>query len=253
MRLLIDVGNSRLKWAFSRGPRLEDGGSLDAGQLAAGGLESLFQTLAPSAEQVWIANVAGPGMRRQLRDAAPHLPADAWHFQVSAARYKGLTNGYRDPELLGVDRWVAMIAAWERVRAPLCVMDAGTACTLDAVDAEGYHLGGVIVPGAGLMQASLRKDTSDIDSHVRQSRGADEGLFARGTAGAIVSGSVHCLVALAERGVAELARICGRTPVLLLSGGDAELLAQHCQVTNIVVPDLVLEGLNLIAENASCE
>ena len=101
------------------------------------------------------------------------------------------------------------------------------------------------------MQSSLRKDTSDIDLHVKRSSGDDRGLFARSTAGAIESGSVFSLAALAERGLRELEQVCGQVPALILTGGDAELLARHCQVPCTVVPELVLEGLNLIAENES--
>ncbi|MCW8844298.1 MAG: type III pantothenate kinase [Gammaproteobacteria bacterium] len=249
MRLLIDAGNSRLKWALSSGSQLQQGGSIDIAEIAQGGLESLFNGLGVLPGGVWVANVAGQEMRRSLLAAAPGLPASAWHFQTSQARCMGLINGYRQPELLGVDRWLAMLAAFTRVAGAVCVMDAGTACTLDAVGSDGCHLGGVIVPGAGMMQASLRSDTRDIDLHARLSRGDDTGLFARSTAGAIASGSIHALAALAERGVNELARICGDAPTLVLSGGDGDLLARHCQVDCIVVPELVLEGLNLIAEN----
>jgi type III pantothenate kinase len=250
MRLLIDVGNSRLKWATARGSALDETGIVGRRELSAGGLETLFRQLERPLDGIWVANVAGQAMMERLLSAAPDLPGSAWHFQTSTGKFLGVTNGYRQPELLGVDRWIAMIAAYARVRGPVCVMDAGTACTLDAVDAEGRHLGGVIVPGIGLMQSSLKKDTSDIDAHVKRSHGGDGGLFAQSTAGAIASGSLHALAALAERGVAELARICGVSPALILSGGDGELLAQQCQVANIVVPGLVLEGLNLIAENA---
>ena len=249
MRLLIDAGNSRLKWALSSDSQLKQSGTMDRAEIAQGSLESLFDSLEVLPEGVWVANVAGREMQRRILAAAPGLPASAWHFQTSQARCMGLTNGYRQPELLGVDRWLAMLAAYTRIAAALCVMDAGTACTLDAVGSDGCHLGGVIIPGAGMMQASLRKDTRDIDLHARLSRGDDAGLFARSTAGAIASGSIHALAALAERGVNELARICGETPTLVLSGGDGDLLARHCQVDCIVVPELVLEGLNLIAEN----
>jgi type III pantothenate kinase len=249
MRLLIDAGNSRLKWAVASGSRLGQGGTISAEELAQGGLASLFNSLGELPGGVWVANVAGREMQRRLLAAAQGLPASAWHFQTSQAHFMGLTNGYRQPELLGVDRWLAMLAAYTRMVSAVCVMDAGSACTLDAVGSDGGHLGGVIVPGIGMMQASLRRDTSDIDLHTRLSRGDDAGLFAHSTAGAIASGSVHALAALAERGFEELARICGETPTLVLSGGDGDLIAGHCKVNCIVVPELVLEGLNLVAEN----
>jgi type III pantothenate kinase len=208
-----------------------------------------LEQLGDTPEAIWVANVAGQSLEDALRRAAPDLADAAWHFERTREQCLGLTNGYRQPALLGVDRWIAMIAAFARVGEAVCVVDAGTACTLDAVDSAGRHLGGVIAPGVGLMQSSLRKDTSDIDLHAKRSSGNDEGLFAKSTAGAIASGSVFSLAALAERGVRELGQVCGHEPALILTGGDAELVARQCQVPCIVVPELVLEGLNLIAEN----
>ena len=249
MRLLIDAGNSRLKWAVSRGDGLERMGTLSRQEIRHGGAESLFKELGELPEGIWVANVAGQSLETALRSAAPALADSAWHFQQSREYCLGLTNGYRQPALLGVDRWVAMLAAFARVGEAVCVVDAGTACTMDAVDDDGRHLGGVIAPGVGLMQSSLRKDTSDIDLHVRRSLGGDEGLFARSTAGAIAAGSVFTLAALADRGVSALEKTCGHRAALILTGGDAEPVAAQCQVPCTVVPELVLEGLDLIAES----
>jgi len=249
MRLLIDAGNSRLKWTLSTGDGLERMGSMSREDVRQGGVGSLLDELGDKPEAIWVANVAGQSLEDALRRAAADLAGAAWHFEQTREHCLGLTNGYRQPALLGVDRWIAMIAAFARVGGPVCVLDAGTACTLDAVDSTGRHLGGVIAPGVGLMQSTLRKDTSDIDLHAKRSKGEDNGLFARSTAGAITSGSVFSLAALAERGVRELTQVCGHEPALILTGGDAQLVADQCQVPCTVVPELVLEGLNLIAEN----
>lgn len=251
MRLLIDAGNSRLKWALSGGSRLTPMDSMSHDDVRRGGFSDLLDELPETPEAIWVANVAGPSLEAALRRAAPDLAETMWHFEKSRQHCLGLTNGYRQAELLGVDRWIAMVAAFARVGDAVCVVDAGTACTLDAVDGTGRHLGGVIAPGVGLMQSTLRKDTSDIDLHAKLSRGGDAGLFARSTAGAIASGSVFSLAALAERGVRELEQVCGHEPALILTGGDAEIVAQHCRVSCEIVPELVLEGLNLIAENES--
>jgi len=251
MRLLIDAGNSRLKWAVSRGRGLKTIGSMSRDDVRQGGVNALLDELGDMPDSIWVANVAGQSLEDALRRAAPELADGAWHFEKTREHCLGLTNGYRQPDLLGVDRWIAMIGAFARVGEAVCVVDAGTACTLDAVDSTGRHLGGVIAPGVGLMQSSLRKDTSAIDLHAKRSKGEDKGLFARSTAGAVTSGSVFSLAALAERGVRELAQVCGHEPALILTGGDAQLVADQCQVACTVVPELVLEGLNLIAENES--
>ena len=217
MRLLIDAGNSRLKWAVSRDHGLERTGSMSRDEVRQGGVGPLLDQLSDTPDAIWVANVAGQSLEDALRRAAPDLVDAAWHFERTREQCLGLTNGYRQPALLGVDRWIAMIAAFARVGEAVCVVDAGTACTLDAVDSAGRHLGGVIAPGVGLMQSSLRKDTSDIDLHAKRSSGDDEGLFAKSTAGGIASGSVFSLAALAERGVRELAQVCGHEPALILT------------------------------------
>jgi type III pantothenate kinase len=92
-------------------------------------------------------------------------------FVTAAPEYHGLTNGYLDPSLLGADRWLALIGAWTKARSALCVVDAGTAVKVDSVDADGQHLGGLIVPGIHMMREALMNKTSE---HALSGRSAGE-------------------------------------------------------------------------------
>lgn len=249
MRLLIDAGNSRLKWAVADGSGLLETGQLPRAAMTGESLASLFSRFGDTLSSVWVANVAGPEREQMLRRAGGDGLAGRWHFVQSQASCLGVRNGYRDPAQLGVDRWVAILAGFHAHGGPLCVVDAGTALTLDAVDAGGQHLGGVIVPGLALMKASLRKDTSEIDSRAGGGEPAAEDLFAHSTLEAISAGSVLALAGLIERAVAEITRRVAR-PVLVLTGGDAVRLGKYCKLAHHVMPHLVLEGLNLMAESA---
>jgi len=250
MRLLIDSGNSRLKWAMGNQDGLHLSGQLSREEAESEGLARMFARLDASPSSIWVANVAGVARQRAMQDAGGGRLRERWHFVVAEAECLGLRNAYRIPAQLGVDRWVAMLAAFRRLGGPLCVVDAGTALTVDAVDAHGQHLGGVIVPGLQMMKNSLRKDTSDIDQRAGGIDAAGGGLFARSTLEAISFGSLLALAGLVERAVAETGAVAGE-PRLVLTGGDAVRLADSCKLPHQVIPDLVLEGLNLMAENVS--
>jgi len=163
MILLIDIGNTRIKWA-----------ELEAGQLSPQRAlahstvdhRKLFEDMLgslSSPERVLIANVGG----RAIEAACIGAIRERWTVEpeviVSSAQAAGVTNAYREPHKLGVDRWLAVIAAHARVNGPACVVGVGTAMTIDGVDGSGRHLGGAIVPGPQLMIESLLKGTSDID------------------------------------------------------------------------------------------
>jgi type III pantothenate kinase len=149
--------------------------------------------------------------------------------------------------LLGVDRWVAVIAAHHLTREACIVVDIGTAATIDAVTADGQHLGGFIVPGPQLMAASLLRGTSDLLAHATASSSAEPLLFATDTRDAIDSGCRVALAALADRAVDDLQRRAGSRPVLLFTGGAAPLVVPQVRSPVQLVPDLVLRGLAVLA------
>jgi type III pantothenate kinase len=243
MMLLIDVGNSRIKWAWADGSMLGAQHSLQhSGQVGREWLNAV-ETFRQQPDRIVVANVAGPRMAEALHamlDRAFRVDAQFASVTASAA---GVTCAYQDPQQLGVDRWLAVIGAWQRAQRAVCVVDSGTATTVDAVDDTGRHIGGLILPGLDLMEDSLLKRTSDIARAVDPAARTGAACFADNTAGAVRSGAALATAALAERAAAELARRTRREPVLLITGGNAERMAVCLERTHEIVPDLVLRGL----------
>lgn len=232
--LVVDIGNSRAKWALAG-----EGGLHDRGACAHREQTDWPQRLPrrrPAA--VFVASVAGADALGALERHCGEAWGLAPQRVVSTAAACGVTNAYTNPERLGADRWLACVAAYQRARTRVLVVDAGTALTVDAVAANGRHLGGLIAPGVATMRTSLRAGT--------QLQGLDAPVVTRGLANdsdaAVASGSLQAALALIER-----ARAAVRPRSLFLTGGEAPLLAPHLRGNWQLAPDLVLEGLATIA------
>jgi len=188
MKLLIDVGNSRVKWAFGTAA-----GFVALGETPHNEAEDLCALLdaAYAPGEIRVANVAGAEAAVRVAARLQEHFGVAPVFARSAACGAGVRNGYADPSQLGVDRWLAICAAFARYRAPVCVVDAGTATTIDVVSGSGEHQGGLILPGITLMQSALLGSTGDL---ARLASGSDRTrLRAVGSpadAGAVVPGPV---------------------------------------------------------------
>ena len=180
-----------------------------------------------------------------MASALSDLLAHEFHAQPQFARVRttaaGVTCTYRDLRQLGVDRWLGVLGAWQRARRATCVVNSGTATTVDAVDDSGRHLGGLIIPGLGLMEDSLLKRTSDIARAVDTAAPARAEFFSDNTADAVRNGAVFATAA--ERAAAELERRSGGRPLLLVTGGNAPRIATCLSGGHEIVPDLVLRGL----------
>ena len=155
-----------------------------------------------------------------------------------------MRTAYRDPAQLGVDRWLAALAAFAAERSAVCVIDAGTALTVDIVDDSGLHLGGLIAPGPELMRESLVRGTAQLASGCIEQVNA----FADNTADAISLGCGDATRGVL-RGVAERleSRAPGERYRWYLTGGAAPLVAALLERQWIQVPDLVLRGLAVVA------
>lgn len=249
MKLLLDLGNSRLKWAWTSADGLvQSGSAIHRDQDLVTVLAEPFRSSVPPVE-VRVANVAGP--------AAGNLVAEAIYtrfgvkpiFARSRDSAYGLSNGYRDPGQLGIDRWLAMCAAWQKFSGPLCLVDAGTAVTIDAITVEGVHCGGLILPGINLMEAALRQETGDLDRIGGPELSRDlqailvsgRGALGTDTASAIQLGAIRALAALVADCLAKL----NDGAKLVLTGGDGALLAELMGGPYAYNPHLVLEGLAL--------
>jgi type III pantothenate kinase len=246
MALLIDVGNTRIKWA-----RFEDG--VLQPQSAAPHADWSVQTLVENilqrgarSDRVLVSNVAGTRMADVVRTAVVQTWQIEPQFVTSTPMAGGIRNAYPQPAKLGVDRWLAMIGAHALERGAVCVVSVGTAMTIDGVTADGSHIGGVIVPGPDLMIGSLLTNTSDIAQRAQQGT-AGVGLFADNTLGAIRQGAEQALGALVERAVGTMRRMLKETPKVLVTGGASDRVEQTIGVPYRAVPDLVLQGLAVLA------
>lgn len=235
--LLIDAGNTRIKLAL-----VEDGCWRKVKNIANNPgvvFDSFFSEYdASKVQQVWISNVAGAEVERQILDACA---ARHWtpHFISAQATQCGVRNGYSRPQQLGCDRWAALIAAWQQVGQACLVVVSGTATTIDALSDSGEFLGGLILPGVELMQRSLTSATAQLN--VTNGGYAD---FPCNTADALLSGAIQASCGAIQR---QYALLHATAPVLL-SGGAAHLLSPRLQLPVKMMDNLVLHGLLLIAQ-----
>lgn len=263
-RLLVDVGNSRVKWAFATAAGFVASGEAPSDE--AGPFPGLLDAdRAP--DEIRVANVAGAGVGSSLVARLRERFGLAPLLARSAAHGAGVRSGYVDPAQLGVDRWLAVCAAFARYRETLCVVDAGTATTIDLVNRHGEHQGGLILPGITLMESALLGRTGDLARLSGASPVADPGvpypgganhsrsiMLGRDTAAAIRQGSLQataCLVAACLDPQRDGTAGGGGAGLLVLTGGAAPALgAALLRLGGPAVrlehrPQLVLEGLDL--------
>lgn len=249
MRVLLDIGNTRLKWALHSRDGLSPQQALPVAGLTAEQLHQEVFAALTGVQSVRVSNVAGEQMASCVQVAAQRAFGLQAEFVTAAAsaRIQGrdIRNGYAQPVQLGVDRWLALLGAAALTHAPVLVVSIGTAMTLDALDAGGQHLGGMIVPGPALMTRSLLRHTSDIARRATQpvSSAATSGWFADNTLDCVEQGALRAAASLIAVTHAHLSAT--NHAELLLTGGAAgpvqSLLTQPCRHE----PDLVLQGLAL--------
>ncbi|HET7586449.1 MAG TPA: type III pantothenate kinase [Gammaproteobacteria bacterium] len=245
MNLLIDLGNSRIKWAWSEGAALrQQGAAYYAGRPLAEALEEIASGgVAP--DRVVVASVAARGTNDELSawlggryELTPML------VRAEAVAH-GITNAYREPGRLGADRWAALVGARQRAAGDVCVVDCGTAITIDMLDARGQHRGGLIGPGVLTMRHALYGATAGIPD---EGEGAITPL-GTDTRSAVTAGTLYAAAAFVDRVHAEMEHESGRPLPCLITGGDALVLQPLLQKEYESTPDLVLEGLAVIAND----
>ncbi len=166
------------------------------------------------------------------------------HFIRAGRQAAGVTNAYAQPALLGADRWAAMIAAWQATGDVVCVVDCGTAITLDLVDAGGVHRGGLILAGVTMMQQALCAHTADLP--LPHDEPAPVSL-ATTTSGAISRGSLYAAAAAIERIATDMAASTGLQPAVVITGGDAQRLVPLLGLVARYDADMVLKGIAILA------
>jgi type III pantothenate kinase len=242
--LAIDIGNTRLKWAQYVSP--QPGAKL----LHQGAV--FLETIDSLAENEWNSLaaprsmlgcvVAGEGVKRRVEEQLELWDVEP-RWVVSGAHACGVTNSYDHPSRLGVDRWVALIGARHRVLAqgsqrPALVVMVGTAVTVDALDETGRFLGGLILPGFGLMLRALEMGTAGLKAPTGEA--VD---FPTNTSDALMSGGADAIAGAVERMHRKLVARTGQSPVLFMTGGAAVKLAPILDLPFETVDTLIFEGL----------
>ena len=228
MLLCLDAGNTRLKFGLFDGGRwlLQD--ALDYAAF-----DELPARLPASPTRIVACNVAGQAVRQRIEALAGKLGLPlTWLCSTAAAC--GVTNSYDTPEQLGADRWAALIGARALHGGACVVAVAGTATTIDALDASGRFRGGLILPGLALMRAALAGNTADLphaDGHFR--------ALPTNPHDAIARGALHATLGA----IARMRATLGADVACLLSGGAAAELAPHLEPPQRPIDNLVLEGL----------
>lgn len=237
MKLLVDGGNTRVKWQLRSPQQVVASGY---GQIDSSDLFAELASHADSITAIVVSTVMSEAYRVQLQSRLAALTQIPIRFHWAEASRGGLVNAYAEPAKMGADRWHAMYGAWARCRTGFVVVDAGSALTVDYVDGDGHHLGGYILPGQAMMLNSLRRDAARIGFDA--SEGADS------SPGVSTTECVHHgLSWLRASLVASIQEGCGRYGIreLLVTGGDAERFLVH-GLPAVHCPDLVLDGLALI-------
>ena len=204
----------------------------------------------PAPAAVCIANVAGEALGTQLSGWIGQQWGITPVFITTTGQACGVTNAYTVPEHLGVDRWAALVGARHHGSGAVCIVDCGTAITVDLLAADGVHRGGLILPGVAMMQQMLQQDTA-VANVPRKEEPAK--LFAMGTEDAINSGALYMAVAAIDRIVADMTTGQGVPAEVVITGGDAGRIMTllGCPVRHD--PGLVLKGLAMLAGEHSCD
>ncbi len=231
MILLVDAGNSRVKWAGWEAGVWQGGGALPVAEVD--GLAAVVAEYRPT----WtgVSCVADQDTRARI---ARLLGAAPSRWLDSVAQGHGIVNRYERPERLGADRFAGLIAAFRGGLAPCVVVSAGTALTVDALTGEGEFLGGMILPGVGLMRRALFEATAGVST-----LNGDWRDFPRSTGDAVETGVLTAAVGAIEAMQRRLADALGCEPAVRMTGGDAEILAGRISATVTIERNLVLEGL----------
>jgi len=242
--LALDIGNTRLKWAQYASPHPQ-------AALLHHGAEFL-ENIDRLAEGPWSdmqvpthvlgCVVAGDAVKRRVQEQM-----DLWdvapQWVVASEAEAGLRNGYDHPARLGADRWVAMIGAYHRVKRqgalqPMVVVMVGTAVTVEAVDATGKFLGGLILPGHGIMLRALESGTAGL--HVPTGEVTE---FPTNTSDALTSGGTYAIAGAVERMVQHVRAHCGAEPKCIMTGGAGWKMAPSMTRPFELVDNLIFDGL----------
>lgn len=248
MTWYVDIGNSRIKWAPLKGKKLAAGKSYQ--RTTAGHAEDLDAAWGnlSAPKEVVCSCVAGEAFEQAMTTWCQQVWELTPVFIRATQQAMGVTNAYVEPEQLGADRWAAIIAAHQMNPKATCVIDCGTAMTVDVIESDGQHLGGLIIPGTQLMADSLFARTAMT---AEDSEGDNTTLFARHTADAIKGGALYATIATVDRLYSDVAAALGKPIEAVITGGGAQEILPLLSLKPTYEPDLVLQGVRLIHQAMS--
>ncbi|MDX1810959.1 MAG: type III pantothenate kinase [Gammaproteobacteria bacterium] len=246
--LLIDAGNTRLKFA-----RWTERGLSDVQSLTYSDFASVSDLLAglptkPDVTNVYVANVAGKALEIDLLQHFKMLNLTP-EFAISQKQSHGLVNAYISPQQLGIDRWLLMLAASVCFKSAFCVVSCGTAVTIDLVDSEGQHLGGVIMPGVAAMQAAMSMQTDAVSNIEILEKPPLLGLT---TSQALSSGIMYSIADLIKEKFELLKTQCGPEVNCVLTGGDAQRVLPLLNIPAQFDEQLLFKGLAIYFGLTQC-
>lgn len=244
MKLLVDIGNSRVKWAtLDKNGLGESQGFQRSKTGIKASLNKAWKDLA-DIDGIYVANVAGEKIGKQLSEWTEKSWQLSPVFINSEQKRFGVSNAYEEPQKLGVDRWLSLIAARQHARQAQCVIDCGTAMTIDIVTKTGQHQGGMILPGLSLMRSSLVAST---DALTEEQDEKEFNTLATNTFSAIQAGTLYSVTATLERIISDLKQNFNNQVRFIITGGDAGQLLPLLPEELNHYPDIVLKGLAFYA------
>ncbi len=243
MLLVVDIGNSFIKWACCRNGILSEFGRENYKKPDITKILDKFWKKLPRPDQVKISNVGGTGVAQAISTWTD----ENWQLKPVMAKVSSkqgnVTNAYLDYQTLGIDRWLALLAAWHKFTNACCIVDCGTAITIDVIDKSGNHLGGLILPGVMLMEKTLQQTS---DALIQTGEIKTQLSLAGTTRDGIHNGCTLAVVATIDRAVSEMVLTLGSKVNCIITGGDAPEIIGLLKHKYIHLPHLVLEGLAII-------
>ncbi len=245
--LVVDIGNTRIKWATVNADALHAAEPVvhrghDIRRILT---DAWFALETPVS--IFVSCVASDAVRQDFAKWVTQSWDLQAEFLVSPVMANGITNAYTQYEQLGSDRWAAMVEAFNRFNSPVCVVNCGSAITLDLIDAQGLHMGGLILPGIASMRNALQEST---DLELTQISQITEFGLGKTTQDGFMTGSIYSIAGLVGRAISFFEHEKGCVPRCVLSGGDADILSTALGVEHELDKDLVLKGLVRIAKRS---
>ena len=255
MILLFDIGNTRIKWAIYHPQTAWENGNIKeytAYPTAEDNIHRIFAELTETVQAVVVSSVASDNINLAITTVTKkHLGLAPW-FAKPLPQTHGLSLIYKDLSTLGVDRWLGILAGWHSYKKAICVVDCGTAITLDIINTQGEHQGGYILPGLDLMQQTLTHHTHQL--HLDPTTQPLQLQLGTDTQTCIDNGCMTAIIGLLKATMATMDSFTtsGEPPTYIFTGGDAERIVHHFDSPHHHDNTLILRGLAIAWHDNQC-